>query len=85
MTLTKKVKADVMCWLINTGFWNYFDIIEWLPLLHKYRYVCADEDGKVHYMSQRELAKDFDLVLTSEEQSTYANEYMSDLEALAQA
>ena len=80
MKLNKKLKASIYAWLIHSGYWNYFDRCEWVPTQHKFRYVCADEDCKVYYVSQRQLAKEFDRAFTKPEQNDFANEYLDDLE-----
>lgn len=79
-TLTKKQKADIFAWLVNSGFWNYFDVCHYVPSQHKYRYECADEDHKVYYVTQKEFADNWDSVLDDEEREQYANEYFDDME-----
>lgn len=74
MELTKKIKAEMMANAINLGHWCYFDRCEWVPHLHKYRYYSGDE-FKVYYMSQKQLAEDFDDYCDPEEQNEMISDY----------
>ena len=75
MELTKKQKANAMACLIESGFYDYFDKIKWLPKRHKFLYVY-DLDCKA-YLSQKELAQQFDTLEI--EDRNYALERLEEL------
>ncbi len=64
----------MMAHAVHSGFWCYFDRCEWVPRLHKYRYYSGDE-SKVYYMSQKQLAEDFDDYCDYEERMEMISDY----------
>ena len=82
MELTKKQKADIFAWLLNFGWADYSDSCKYVPSQHKYRYVSAEE-GKTYYMSQKQLAHDFDSELTDEEREQVTADYFGYQQKLA--
>ena len=74
LTLTKSQKADIVAWALNFGWNDYFDSCVWNAKAHKYRYVCAQAD-KVYYLTQKQLAQDFDNTLTSEEREQFTADF----------
>lgn len=73
-TLTKKQKAAVMAYAITFGYFDYFDCVDWKPHLHKYRYACAG-DERVHYVSQKQFASDFDKYIAPEDKQDLIDQY----------
>lgn len=84
MKLTKKQKADIFAFAVNYGFWDYFDQCEYVPTQHKYRLVSAQED-KVHYVTQKELADNYDNILSDDERKELTNDYFEHKQLLANA
>ena len=75
-TLTKSQKASIFAWALNFGWNDYFDSCVWVSHLHKYKYVCAQAD-RTYYLSQKQLAHDFDNTLTSDEREQFTSDYFS--------
>jgi len=75
MELNKKQKADIMCYVINFGLWDYFDSCKWNENSHNYKYVSAQED-KVCFFTQKSLADYFDKELKQEEREQFIKDYL---------
>lgn len=78
MKLTKKIKASIFAWAVHSGVWDFFDRCEWMPHLHKYRYVSAQED-KVYYVSQKAFVDNFDSIFDDEEREEWTNAYLAEM------
>ncbi len=81
--MTKKEKAAIFAWALNFGWNDYFDSCVWVPKHHKYRYVCAEE-SKTYYLSQKQLAYDFDNTFTNEEREDFTSCYHDHQKLLAE-
>lgn len=75
MKLNKKQKAEIMCYVIDFGLWDYFDSCKWNEKAHKYRYVSAQED-RIYYFTQKSLADYFDNDLKEEDREQFIKDYL---------
>lgn len=74
LALTKRQKADIFAWALNFGWADYFDSCTWNEKTHKYKYVCAQAD-KTYYLTQKQLAHDFDHEFTDDEREQFTQDY----------